>query len=573
MTTDGFTTHPAGCLVRCGGWGALRSFGAAVVVLIGAAASLGAQQLFDPADRIYRHLAIWEQRGYVSPLPELRPFAPQLVVELLRQVVAVGDRRDSELAESYLMALSPDAEGDSPVLPPFHTSVRADLSSVPEDAVQDAPRTRITAEIAPIYVTEGLLAYSAAFQAWWQNGHEPLLRHTVPRVPANELTVPYDTNGAGVAVDVRAAAAFGVPGLHLQAGFVQHEFGSALQDSVVLAAGAPAAAQFSAVYRGEAFTYTAAFLELVAQQAATRAGYRYDLKSGCPDDRHDCPVSYQGFPSKYLMLHALQWHPLPWLSATAFSTKLFGGRISLYQLLPTASIIEPYTLNYDNGFLGGSMRFRLPAATSAAVTLFIDDLFYSRNDGIRLFGNKMAGQAAVSWAPSWLRGMVSVDYLFLTPYMYTHSSHQTLHYLTYTHRGQPLGSRLPPNSDQWTLAGFLTPAEWLDLELAARAIRHGNASDPTQRLFPGPYDDGSIWDDGYDSNEKVTFYGAPNFLNQPVLERVYQFEVAAAGRVPLPPVELTARMSYGIEYVENLDLIEGATATNHLFGAQVGISF
>lgn len=571
MIADEFTTHPAGSWAPCGGWRGRRSFGATVLVLLGAAASLGAQQLFDPTDGIYRHLAIWEQRGYVGPLPELRPFAPQLVVELLRQVAAVGDRRDSELADSYLMALSPRVEGDSPRLPPFHAGVRADMSLVPEDAAQDASRTRIITEIESIYVTEELFAYSAAFRAWWQNGPEPLLRHTVPRIPANELTLPHYTAGVGVAIDVRAAATFGVPGLHLQAGFVQHAFGPALQDSLVLAAGTPPAAQVSAVYRGEAFTYTTAFLELVAQQAVTGSGYRYDLRLGCPGRRNDCPV-YQGFPSKYLMLHSLQWHPLPWLSATLFSTKLFGGRISLYQLLPMAAIIEPYTHNYDNAFLGGSIRFRLPAQTSAGLTLFYDDVFYSPTDGIRLFGNKMAGQAAVSWAPSWLRGMVSVDYLFVMPYMYTHSSHATLHYLTYTHRGQPLGSRLPPNSDQWTLAVFVTPAEWLDLELAARAIRHGNASDPTQRLFPGPYDDGSIWDDGYDSNNRVTFYGDPNFLNQPVLERVYQFEVAATGRVPLSPVELAARISYGIEYVENLNLREDATATNHLFGAQVGIS-
>ena len=96
----------------------------------------------------------------------------------------------------------------------------------------------------------------------------------------------------------------------------------------------------------------------------------------------------------------------------------------------------------------------------------------------------------------------------------------------------------------------MTPIPQLDLELAARLIRHGA---------------GWIWDDGYDDNGKATFVGgAPAFLD-PVTETAYQFEVAATGRVPVATLELAARVTYGLEYLES------RSAADHLVGVQVEI--
>ena len=526
-----------------GRWRRLQSATALVLLLAGTAISGYAQSLFDPSNRIYRHLAIWELRGYFAPLPELRPYAPQLIVQLLREVASKGDARDRELAESYLEALAPRTFGDASALPPIEVGVRASVESSPDPA----PRIRVAGELVSTYVADGLFAYSAMLSYWWQSGAERRLSYTVPQVPARGLNLYGRDVGAG---DVRAAATFGEPGLHLQAGFAQHGFGSALHDSLVLAAGAPAAARISGVYRGATFSYSASLLQLVAERAVTRMGQRYLLKSGCPQE-DECPRPV-GFPSKYLMLHALQWYPLPWMKLSLFSSWLFGARASLYQLLPTAPVTEPFTGDYDNGLTGGTLWLRLPADFSTGATLFVDDYHPINRDGsVSLFTNKMAGQATLSWAPSGLPAVVSLDYLFVSPYTYTHSSHQPINYLTYTHKRQPLGTALPPDSDRWTLAALVTPVPQLDLELAARLIRHGA---------------GSIWDDGYDDNGKATFVGgAPDFLD-PVTETAYQLEVAATGRVPIATLELAARISYGLEYLES-----GSTA-DHLIGVQVGIS-
>ena len=293
-------------------------------------------------------------------------------------------------------------------------------------------------------------------------------------------------------------------------------------------------------------------------------------------------VRSDGFPSKYLMLHALQWHALPWLSLDAFSVSLFGARPSLYSLLPTAFVTEPYTRDYDNTLAGLAATVRLPAGFRAAASLYIDD--YNTFVGEDTFNpsplsNKTAGQARVSWTPAatgitgitGITGMVSLDYLFVAPYMYTHSSHQPINYLTYTHRARPLANSLEPNSDQWTLAALFTPLAWLDLELTARRIRHGNASE--QRDNPGPYDDGSIWDDGYDADGRATFVGPePSLLDSRVREEIVQLELAATAHLAAPPVGVRTRVSYAVEHIDNVDLEEGDNATRHRFGVGVTVS-
>ena len=325
------------------------------------------------------------------------------------------------------------------------------------------------------------------------------------------------------------------------------------------------AAHLAAVWHGDRLSYTAAFVDLVAEQAVRPDGSRYRLKGN---------AGTTGFPSKYLMLHALQWHALPWLSLDAFSSALFGARLSLYSLLPMAFVLEPFTLDYDNTLAGIGARARLPWGLSAQASLYVDDynVFARGEFNPSPLANKTAGQAAVSWAlpaASGVVGAVSLDYLYVAPYMYTHSSHQPINYLTYTHRKVPLANALQPDSDQWTLAALVTPAAGLDLELTARAIRHGNAS--ARLAQRGPFDDGSIWDDGYDADGSATFVGPTPFLAG-TLEHVYQLQLAAGGRVPAASfLALRTRVSYAVEHIVNAGLQRGATATNHRFGIRVGV--
>lgn len=565
---------------RAGGWAAR---GMLALAAFAAAAPAGAQSLYDPADRIYRHLTIWEQRGYLAPLPLLRPYAPHLVAEALRQVAAKATGLDRELAAAYLRELAPEQDADAGLrLPPFTAAVYGGLNARLPAAGDQQGLFGLGLESTTLV---GKFAYSAAFRYWWESAAAPGLRYRQPPLPVFPRAGPnFDLGEARFEgkEDVRATASFAAGRLHVQGGFGQGAFGVPLYDSLVLGAGAPPAAHLAAVLRGNHLTYTAALMELVAEQAVCPDGKRYRLKgttaaaacTGAPQGTRNPPI-HTGFPSKYLMLHALQWQALPWLSLDAFTSTLFGARLSLYSMLPTAFITEPFTRDYDNSLAGVGARARLPWGLSAALALYVDDyhLFAGTDNTFNPspFANKAAGQAALSWTPPPaidVVGAVSFDYLFVAPYMYTHSSHQPINYLTYTHRMQPLANGLQPNSDQFTLAALVTPAAWLDLELTARAIRRGNAS--ARLAQRGPYDDGTIWDDGYDAGGSATFVGPTPFLAG-VLEHVYQLELAASSRIAvLPPLELRARVSYALERIDNRDLQVGASATSHLLGLQIG---
>ena len=553
--------------------GRLVQAAAALLLIAALPGTLPAQSLYDPSDRVYRHLAIWERKGYLAPLPALRPYAPQLVIDLLREVEETGSALDRELAASYLRRLAPQRKPDALPLPPVHAALFAGtVLTAPraDDAGDDHFRFGGGLESTARY---GLFAYSAAFRYWWESTPEPAQRYRFAYVPVFPNAGPnFDIGESRFSgrEDLRATASFGTATMHLRAGFGRGAYGSPFADSLVLGAGAPAAAHLVGGLHGDHLSYSAAFLELVAERAADREGKPYRLKNEARDD---------GVPSKYLVLHALQWHAVPWLSIDAYTASLFGARLSLYSLLPTAFITEPYTGDYDNTLAGLAVTTRLPAGFRAAVSIYVDDYntFVGENTfNPSPFSNKTAGQALISWSPVPSgpidsTGIVSLDYLFVAPYMYTHSSHQPINYLTYTHRARPLANSLRPNSDQVTLAALFTPLAWLDLELAARRIRHGNAS--ARRDDRGPYDDGSIWDDGYDAGGRATFVGPePSLLDAPLLEETLQLELAATAHLAAEPVAVRTQVSYSVEHVDNLDLDEGEHATRHRFGVGVTLS-
>ena len=216
------------------------SAAAGLLLLAGAAPPAHAQSLSDPADPVYRHLAIWEQRGYFAPLPVLRPYAPQLVIELLRQVAAAGAPQDRELAAAYLGELLPEDAETGPGLPPIAASVYGELTAAPPAA--PGPRLLFGGALESTSLF-GQFAYSVAFRYWWESAAETTLRYR-PRPRAVFPTAGPNFPVGGIRFhgreDLRATAAFGSPRLSLQAGFSQGAFGLPLYDSIVLGAGAPA---------------------------------------------------------------------------------------------------------------------------------------------------------------------------------------------------------------------------------------------------------------------------------------------------------------------------------------------
>jgi hypothetical protein len=167
--------------------------------------------------------------------------------------------------------------------------------------------------------------------------------------------------------------------------------------------------------------------------------------------------------------------------------------------------------------------------------------------------------------------------------MYTHTGQMptgqpqlSIPYINYTHNGTNLGSAMEPNSDRFSLKAYVAPASWVDIDIFATFMRHGNAS-------AGIYNpagaggsmigDGTVWDDGWDNRGNVTFYSAARTLNQAVLEYTLQAGIEASFNFPFKYVEVSFKVGYIFQQIWNKSLtIASGTATATTMGPQSGLN-
>ena len=243
---------------------------------------------------------------------------------------------------------------------------------------------------------------------------------------------------------------------------------------------------------------------------------------------------------------------------------MWGHRFDPSYLLPVVSFyVEGMTGYHDNSFISLSGSVKLPAAMKADLLLYVDDAKFQ--DLLKLNFNTMiqvAFQAGLSWTPNLpFLTRLRITNLLITPYTYSHVSYGGdtggVNFLNYTNNGQNIGSSIQPNSDRIQVEALMRPMQWMDLNLFGRFIIHGNAT--TGPNADGSPNDGSIWDNGEDSNG-LTF--APNtgrpadwvytrFLSQSVLEKVFQIGFDTTAYVETPVGDVQVNFSYTFESILN----------------------
>ena len=256
---------------------------------------------------------------------------------------------------------------------------------------------------------------------------------------------------------------------------------------------------------------------------------------------------------------------------------MYGGRFEPVYLLPlSVAFLSQGSFGFaDNSLLGVYGVATLLDQLRIPIVIYADDVHF--NDLARFNFNtkyKLAAHAGVEWYPLFpVLERVSLDYLAVMPYMYTHWDEtpgrrvDQPNYSNYTHLGTSIGPSLEPNSDRLTLDVRLAPAERLGVALRLRHSRHGNASDGYLDPVDGgglPDGDGTIFDPGY-IGSTPTFQAETRFLWQDVLERVTQAGLDVEYRLPLPAGgAATLSAGYLFEHARNVDLVEGANLSRHL---------
>jgi hypothetical protein len=89
----------------------------------------------------------------------------------------------------------------------------------------------------------------------------------------------------------------------------------------------------------------------------------------------------------------------------------------------------------------------------------------------------------------------------------------------------------------------------------------------------GGRNDGSIYDDGYDSAGNPIFHYKTYFLSQAVIERTYQGGFQAEYAFELGPGSLLLAGGYLFEHIRNKDLVSGQNETNHYGNFGIGYRY
>ncbi len=518
---------------------------------------LSAQLVSDPNDVLYTWLSIWEEKGYLTNLPPLRPYPIQLVKELLQQVKEVGSEAEAELAEIYLQRIDVSLGDNIPnrSLPaPLNIAIENHTWTKFDEHRNDMLVSLIIqGSICDLVSFSGRIAWGGSLESTGFFGPEWM----------NIIDESKSGGGNEMIFGMKAWAknlgtggmTVGSSDIYFQAGLMRSSFGPFFENGVVIGPQCPATGHFS-------FNYTADWITVSSVMLVLQPKYFSDMYQAQP---------FNSAYEKYLVIHSYIFNPWEWFEFGILQSVVFGGRFNPVYLLPFAHMffVQQIYGDDDSSLLGLYLKFRLPLNIRLKFMCYLDDFntdtFFGTDGRSGIFSldnaqNKAALQVGLTWTPDMeVLKRVSLDYLMVTPYTYTHYDYgsNNEHMFSYTHLGEGIGTILEPNSDQITVTTFLQLTQWWDASLLCRFARHGNASE-------GYTDDGdgSYYDTGFD-DIGPTFIAPARFLTQDVIEYVFQAGCNLDFSFGLEWAELTCGIGYLFEYVYNKDLIAGSEEFNH----------
>lgn len=519
------------------------------------------QLISDPQDRLYKFLSIWHEKGYIKKLPVIRPYSLQVIVKLLEEVQQNGDPQSSELAGDFLrlctepnFKISRDKEFPGPIHFEFEQKSLFDFSGY---AGKNTIQLTSTGFISKWVSYSGKASLGLIDN---RDGIEvPKYTRFYDEAKTGGGVVELDEGSLGTGHYGTAGLFFGTDSIIFQAGIMRSSFGPFFDNGPVITPEAPAAGHFSFTYNASWYSFSSIFLDLYPR-------YYVDIETG---EKEELTASAE----KYLVVHDARFYFTDWLNLGIIQSTLWGGHFHPAYLIPFQHAFYTQQVFGDSAssILGLYTQVSLPFSLQFNTIFYVDDWDAFSSDektafnGINLDSaqNKYALQTGLAFSPCYnIFKTVKLSYLMITPYMYTHSAHADIKYLTYTHDGKNIGSILEPNSDQINLHVFIMPVSSLEIDLWTKFTRHGNASEGFEE--EGVTSDGTVFDDGYLSDGTVTFYGPSRFLTQDIIEKVLQLGFTIDWLLPVPYVKTHIQSRYTYQYIWNKDLVEVDEAKHFL---------
>lgn len=468
-------------------------------------------------DPIYRDLRLWSLRGLIPPLPAFRPYPLSLVRDRLLKVLQSEGPLDRARAELYLRAIDEEFRGG--FLAVHHSLFTVGYPNHDYDGTTGG-FLRTNAFLVPGVALSGHAG--AVAQDWAANTAFPVGQRRLFDFLLDDSSVEIFQRNYLLSLSIGGVFSFGDENLYAQVGLSRHGFGP-FPEGMVISPQAPAAPTFSFTWIYGPLIYSKYLLGL----SATRDNKSTVITNG-----------QEFFPNKYLTGQSFQLMLFDGiLTVGLFETVVFGQRLDPLYLLPVVSSLygSIYTGMWDNILVGGNLVLRLPWGFAFLGEFHADDLSFLRLLRLRFDGKtKIAAQAGLNWqSPGWALEGLELRYALVTPYTFTHvrefitggaSDQLPINYKNYTHQGQGLVT-LEPNSDRLELIARLVPNHLLNFTLTGRRLRHGNASEDGYTAVSQEYigtTDGSFNDNGYVTPGGPHKFDENRFLNQAVIEELYQ---------------------------------------------------
>lgn len=251
---------------------------------------------------------------------------------------------------------------------------------------------------------------------------------------------------------------------------------------------------------------------------------------------NDTATSYQ----KNYTLQTLEFFPTDWLSLSANASVVWGKRFELGYLVPMvySMIYQNLIGDFENVGQEVCAKVMLKPYGSLYLSFFADEMEITNLEELfvrprNMFAFQVGGKASVPGLPFTI---FSFQYTKIEPFVYAHYPEDYPFFsnpvdMTYTHDGENLGYRLPPNSDEWLVRIETLPHRSFYGSLTYQLIRHGT-NDPSIKGDLAIYGDVSIplvygaisqfpdknylYDGMYDWNNIVTLSGSYTFDGFPI---------------------------------------------------------
>lgn len=524
-----------------------------LIVLLSVNFRATGQLISDPQDRLYKFLTLWHEKGYIQKLPVIRPYSLQVIVKLLQEVQQKGDPRSSEQAGDFLrlctkpnFKISSDKEFPGPIHFEFEQKSLIDFSGY---------AGKSTIQLVSTGFLSDFVSYSGKASIGIIDNRDgievPKWTRFFDEAKTGGGVVELDDGELGIGHYGTAGLFFGTENIIFQAGIMRSSFGPFFDNGPVITPEAPAAGHFSFAYNAKWYSFSSIFLDLFPR-------YYADAETG---EKEELSASAQ----KYLIVHNARFYFTNWLNLGIIQSNLWGGHFHPAYLIPFQHAFYTQQLFGDSAssIVGLYSSVSLPFSMQFNTVFYVDDWdAFSSDEKTDINGlnfnsaqNKFAFQTGLSFSPCYnIFKSVKLAYLMITPYMYTHSAHADINYLTYTHDGKNIGSILEPNSDQINFHIFLIPLSGLEIDLWTKFTRHGNASEGFEE--EGVISDGTVFDDGFLFDGTVTFYGPSRFLTQDIIEKVLQIGFTIDWFMPVWVINTHVQSRYTYQYIWNKDLVK-----------------